>query len=179
MRDQLYPVKVDNANRTAAFRTVAVAVAEAEASIQTVEERYRQATRRLCINLRTLPMTHPLAALRNRTSRWFISPMQKIVSAVSRDHTDRMEVVHEYGLPPRTSRMPVVVEDDLAKAVKAANDVKGIIIATSSSQKGGMVGMGGIVCDGGCNRPGEVLASYSVALGLQMSRIRTQRNWQQ
>ncbi|KAM4061110.1 hypothetical protein HRG_010005 [Hirsutella rhossiliensis] len=93
--------------------------------------------------------------------------MQKIVSAVAGVHTDRMEVIHEYALPPWTSRIPVVGEDDPAKAVKAANDVGGIIVATStgSSQKDGMVGMGGVVCGMARNRPGEIFGSYSVTLG--------------
>jgi endonuclease/exonuclease/phosphatase family metal-dependent hydrolase len=150
---------------TGVFRTVATAVAEAEASIQTVEERHRQAATRFCINLRTLPKTHPLAALKNKASKRFISPMQKIVSAVERVHTERMEVIHEYALPPWTSRIPVVVEDDLAKAAKAPNDVEGIIIATSSSKRGGIVGMGGVACNATRNSAGEVVASYSVTLG--------------
>ncbi|KJZ69450.1 hypothetical protein HIM_11155 [Hirsutella minnesotensis 3608] len=128
---------------TGAFRTVATAVAEAEASIQTVEERHSQAMTKLCIDLRTLPSTHPLAALRSSKSKRFVSPMRKIVSAAEAQ-TDRMEVIHEHALPPWTSRIPVVVEDDVMKAVKAANDVKGIMIATSSSLKDGMVGMGGV-----------------------------------
>ncbi|KJZ69641.1 hypothetical protein HIM_10980 [Hirsutella minnesotensis 3608] len=67
---------------TGAFRTVAKTVAMAEANIRTVGERHRQATTRLCINLQTLPMAHPLAALRNCATRRFVSPMQKIVTAV-------------------------------------------------------------------------------------------------
>ncbi|KAL6406417.1 reverse transcriptase [Ilyonectria robusta] len=150
---------------TGAFRTVATAVAEAEASILTVEERHRQAATRFCINLRTLPKTHPLAALKNKASKRFISPMQKIVSAVERVHTERMEVIHEYALPPWTSRIPVVGENDLAKAAKAPNDIEGIIIATSSSKKGGIVGMGGVARNATRNNAGEVVTSYSVTLG--------------
>lgn len=148
-----------------AFHTVATAVAEAEASIQTVEEQHRQAAIRFCINLQTFPKTHPLADLNNKASKRFISPMQKIISAVGRVHMDRMEIIHEYALPPWTSRMPVVGEDGLAKAVTAPNQLEGIIIATSSSQKGGVVGMGGVVCDATRNSAGEVVASYSVTLG--------------
>ncbi|KJZ80490.1 hypothetical protein HIM_00340 [Hirsutella minnesotensis 3608] len=141
---------------TGVFRTVATAVAEAEASIQTVEERHSQATTRLCISLQTLPSTHPLAALRNSKSKRFVSPMRKIVSA-AKAQTDRMEVIHEYALSPWTSRIPVVVEDDVTKAVGAANEVQGIMITTSSSQKNGMVGMGGVPSpsrsDGGDEQP--------------------------
>ncbi|KJZ68744.1 hypothetical protein HIM_11864 [Hirsutella minnesotensis 3608] len=149
---------------TGAFRTVATAVAEAEASIRTVEERHSQATMKLCISLQTPPSTHPLAALRNSRSKRFISPMRKIVSAAE-DQTGRMEIIHEYALPPWTSRIPAVVEDDATKAVGAANEVQGIMITTSSSQKNGMVGMGGVVCglDRGC--PGDRLASFSVTVG--------------
>ncbi|KJZ69428.1 hypothetical protein HIM_11178 [Hirsutella minnesotensis 3608] len=150
---------------TGAFRTVAKTVAMAEANIQTVEERHRQATTRLCINLQTLPMTHPLAALRNCATRRFVSPMQKIVTAEQTMQTDRIEVIHEYALPPWTPRIQVMLEGDKAKAVKAANDAKGIVIATSGSQRDGMVGIGGVVCSVNHDRPGVVLASYSVCLG--------------
>ncbi|KJZ68272.1 hypothetical protein HIM_12337 [Hirsutella minnesotensis 3608] len=150
---------------TGAFRTVAKTVAMAEANIRTIEERHRQATIRLCINLQTLPMTHPLAALRNCATRRFVSPMQKIVTAVQTVQMDRIEDIHEYALPPWTPRIQVILEDDTAKAVRAANDAKGIVIATSGSQRDGMVGIGGAVCGASHDRPGVVLASYSVCLG--------------
>ncbi|KJZ70171.1 hypothetical protein HIM_10431 [Hirsutella minnesotensis 3608] len=137
---------------TGAFRTVAKTVAMAEADIRTVGERHRQATIRLCINLQTLPMTHPLATLRNCSTRRFVSPMQKIVTAVQTVQMDQIEDIHdEYALPPWTPRIQVMLEDDKAKAIEAADDAKGIVIATSGSQKDGMVGIGGVV--------------YSVCLG--------------
>ncbi|KJZ72790.1 hypothetical protein HIM_07734 [Hirsutella minnesotensis 3608] len=79
--------------------------------------------------------------------------------------TDRIEVIHEYALPPWTPRIQVMLEGDKAKAVKAANDAKGIVIATSGSQRDGMVGIGGVVCNVNHDGPGVVLASYSVSLG--------------
>ncbi|KJZ68503.1 hypothetical protein HIM_12104 [Hirsutella minnesotensis 3608] len=90
--------------------------------------------------------------------------MRKIVSAAE-DQIGRMEIIYEYALPPWTSRIPAVVEDDATKAVGAANEVQGIMITTSTSQKNGMVGMGGVVCslDRGC--PGNRLASFSVTVG--------------
>ncbi|KJZ68105.1 hypothetical protein HIM_12504 [Hirsutella minnesotensis 3608] len=77
-------------------------------------------------------------------------------SSEKENHIDRMEVIHEYALPPWTSRVPVLVED-LTKAAKAARDVEGIIMTAFSSQKVGMVGMGRIVCDG--DRLDEIFAS--------------------
>ncbi|KAL6411757.1 Endonuclease/exonuclease/phosphatase [Ilyonectria robusta] len=80
-------------------------------------------------------------------------------------HTERMEVIYEYALPPWTSRIPVVGENDLAKAAKAPNGIEGIIIATSSSKKGGIVGMGGVARNATRNSAGKVVTSYSVTLG--------------
>lgn len=45
------------------------------------------------------------------------------------------------------------------------DELEGIIIATSSSQRKGLVGMGGVVRDASRNSPSEVIASYSVTLG--------------
>jgi hypothetical protein len=51
---------------TGAFKTVSVAVAEAEAGILSIGERHAQAGTRLYVNIQTLPKTHPLATLRMR-----------------------------------------------------------------------------------------------------------------
>jgi hypothetical protein len=53
---------------TGAFRTVATAVAEAEASILPIRERHARAAARLWINIHTLPGTHPLALRKIRTT---------------------------------------------------------------------------------------------------------------
>ncbi|KAJ6441005.1 reverse transcriptase [Purpureocillium lavendulum] len=119
-----------------AFRTVATAVAEAEASIPTIEERHRQAATRLCVDLRTLPQTHPLAALRNKASRRYLSPMQGIASVVAKASTERMEVIGAFALRPWAKRIPVSAEMDLAGTVQPPNP-QGIIITTASSQKDG------------------------------------------
>ncbi|KAL6401254.1 reverse transcriptase [Ilyonectria robusta] len=111
------------------------------------------------------PATPPVSFADVTRSSPSSEPSNKIVSAVERVHTERMEVIHEYALPPWTSRIPVVGENDLAKAAKAPNDIEGIIIATSSSKKGGIVGMGGVARNATRNNAGEVVTSYSVTLG--------------
>ncbi|PWI64620.1 hypothetical protein PCL_09477 [Purpureocillium lilacinum] len=88
---------------TGGFRTVATAVSEAEASIQSVEERHRQAATRLCVNLRTLPKTHPLTTLKNKTSKRYPSPLHVITTMVGRKSTPRVGIIHEYALPPWTT----------------------------------------------------------------------------
>ena len=149
---------------TGAFRTVATAVAESEASIPPIEARHRQTATRFWMNFRTLPKTHPLATIKAGWCKRFTSPMQKVVSELAAVDTDRMEVIHEYTLPPWSDRIPLVGEPDQVEVV-TSTDIEGIIIATSCSQKGGTVGMGGVVHDTTLNSTGEVLASYSVTLG--------------
>ena len=56
---------------TGAFRTVATAVAEAEASIRIVDERHTERATKLWVNLRTLPETNPLSKLNTRELRRF------------------------------------------------------------------------------------------------------------
>jgi hypothetical protein len=64
-----------------AFRTVATSVAEAEASIRTVEERHAERATTLWVNLRTLSGTNPLSKLGTKESQRFISPLRKIALA--------------------------------------------------------------------------------------------------
>ena len=151
---------------TGAFRTVATAVAEAEASIQPVQERHAQAATRFWINLRTLPRTHPLATLKVKVCRRFVSPMQRIAQVQGETATERMEIIREYALPPWRNRIPVSCDPDRERAVEEAKRVNGIVIATCSSQRRGMVGMGGVVRDTAINKDDEVVASYSITLGL-------------
>jgi hypothetical protein len=85
---------------TGAFRTVLTAVAEAEASIQTVCERYAQAGIRSYTNVQTLPKTHPLAVLKILTSRRYISPLEKLTLAYEGSSIERMETIQAYAVPP-------------------------------------------------------------------------------
>ncbi|PNH26387.1 hypothetical protein VD0002_g9480 [Verticillium dahliae] len=149
---------------TGAFRTVATAVAEAEAGIRAIGERHKRAATRLCIDLRTLPRAHPLAALRNKASKRYLSPMQGIAAMVTEMSTERMEVIHEYALRPWTDRIPVLGEDD-PEETQTPYDVQGILIATASSQRDDVVGMGAVVCDTTRGGLDHTLATFSVTIG--------------
>ena len=63
---------------TGVFRTVATTVAEAEASIRIVGERYIERAIKLWVNLRTLPETNPLSKLNTRELRRFTLLLQRI-----------------------------------------------------------------------------------------------------
>ena len=150
---------------TGVFRTVATAVAEAEASIQSVEERHKQAATRLCVNLRTLPKTHPLTTLKNKTSKRYPSPLYGITTMVSKRSTPPMEIIHEYALPPWTTRIQLLREDVRTQLVEAPRDVQGLIVVTAGSQKNSRLGIGSIVCDTARDGADRIIATCSAAVG--------------
>ncbi|KAL9568917.1 hypothetical protein ACKAV7_006982 [Fusarium commune] len=92
---------------TGAFRTVATAVMEAEANIQTVCERHAQAGMRMYINVKTVPKSHPLAALKVSASRRYMSPLKKLALAYEGSGTERMETIEAYAVPPWYNRVPL------------------------------------------------------------------------
>ncbi|KAM4061064.1 reverse transcriptase (RNA-dependent DNA polymerase) [Hirsutella rhossiliensis] len=146
---------------TGGFRTVATAVAEAEASVQSFRERHAQAASRFWIRTQTLPRTHPLTSLKLKLNRRYASPMQKLASAMERLDTKRLETIHEFALAPWDDRVQVTYETNGEEVLKS-DDPEDITIATSSSQRKGKVGLGGVVRDALLNSADEVLASYSV-----------------
>jgi hypothetical protein len=58
-----------------AFRTVATAVAEAEADIRTVKERHNERSIKLRVNIATLPKTNPIKRVEIKSFRRFVSPL--------------------------------------------------------------------------------------------------------
>jgi hypothetical protein len=127
---------------TGSFRTVSTAVAEAEASIQTVCERHAQAGTRFYINIKTLPKTHAPATLRVSVSRRYMSPLKRLVLAHEESGMRWMETIQAYTVPPWHNRVTLVCDADCEAAIAAANDANDIVIATSASDRGELVGMG-------------------------------------
>jgi hypothetical protein len=156
---------------TGAFRTVATAVAEAEASIRTIGERHAERATRLWVNIRTLPKTNPLSKLNTKELRRFTSPLQRIAQAHQNTPTDRIEVIQPYVIPPWEERLPAIIDLGTEAAVQVANTSRGIRIVTSSSARKGMVGMGGVIHDTLGIGTGREPITYSVSLG-----ARTEQN---
>ena len=153
------------------FRTVATAIAEVEASIRPVQDRHAERATNLWVSLRTLPKTNPLSRLGTRVFRRFSSPLPKIADAHQRTPTDRMEVIQPYAAAPWEERLSTTITLDREKAVETANSTHGILIATSSSERKGIVGMGGAIHDTLSNEPNQKPITYSVTLG-----TRTEQN---
>lgn len=144
---------------------MATAVAEAEASIPSIRQRHSQGAAKLWVNLHTLPRTHPLGSMRTGRTMRFVSPLQKIARAMDEVQVDRMETIQEYAIPPWEPRLRATVVPDRKKAAEMASRITGIVTATSSSVKKGIVGMGGITQDTLFNRAGEAVTRYAVTLG--------------
>jgi hypothetical protein len=148
---------------TGVFRTVATAVAEDEASIRTVTERHAERATKMWVTLRTLPDTNPLSKLNTRHLRRFASPLQKIAQAHRQTPTDRMEIIQPFLIAPWEARLGASIDSE--KAVVTANATYGIRLATSSSERRGMVGMGGAIHDTlGIVTRGDPI-TYAVTLG--------------
>ena len=97
----------------------------------------------------------------------FVSPLQKLACSMDEIQVGRMETIQEYAIPPWEPRLQVTLEPDRKKAAEMANGVTGIVIATSSSVKKGLVGMGGSAQDTLFSRAGEVVTRYAATLGIR------------
>ncbi|KAM4061941.1 DDE superfamily endonuclease [Hirsutella rhossiliensis] len=131
-------------------------LAEAEASIRPVVNRHTQAAARFWISVRTL---------RGR----ILSPGWASECAEDSQHGEsagqRLEVIREYAVAPWEDRIRVLCDLDDDQAAELVAKAQGIVVATSSSERRGVVGMGGCVRDTRVNNEQEALASYSITLG--------------
>ncbi|EAQ84812.1 hypothetical protein CHGG_08826 [Chaetomium globosum CBS 148.51] len=89
----------------------------------------------------------------------------KIARVAEGVRVDRMETIQEYAVPPWVPRLRPTLEADRGKAAEMVNKISGIVIATSSSVKKGIVGMGGLARDTLFNRTSETVTNYAVVLG--------------
>src|SRR6478735_12646516 len=121
--------------------------------------------------MQTFPKTHPLATLRVRETRRYLSLLTKLALAYV-GAIERMETIEPYALPPWHRHMVVEYDSDKEAAADAdADDVtetssmRQVLIATNASARNGLAGMGGVVrntAGGGVND--NVRVKYFVTL---------------
>ena len=126
---------------TGTWRTVACAVAEAEANMPTVQMRQQIRATNFWTSLCTLPKTKPLARLGKTTVKRFLSPLQKMRIAQEKDMS-QMEQIVPCPVAPWGERPRICAELDRDKAVAEANDNTEIVIATGTRVRNEKVGIG-------------------------------------
>jgi hypothetical protein len=134
-----------------AFRTVAVAIAEAEAHIRPIRQRHSERATKLWIGMQTLPATNPLQRIDVKVFQRFTSPLTKI--SLAHQQTNTLETIQAYTIPPWQKRLDTVIRPNNKEAVEAIRQTQGIILATSSSVQNGIVGIGSAVCNTTSTRP--------------------------
>jgi hypothetical protein len=149
------------------FRTVSVAIAEAAAYIRPVHQRLYDRATKLWVGIHTLPDTHPLKRLRTSAFQRFTSPLQKI--GLAHQPTKGIETIQAFTVPPWEKRIDIIVKLDHQEAAQTARDAQGIVVATCSSEKNGIVGMGGAICDTSTTGSSNTAptATYTATLGLR------------
>jgi hypothetical protein len=154
------------------FTSVATGVAEAEAHIATVHERFWRRASKLWVDIHTLPRTNPVRNLLRgiKAFRRFISPLRRIADACKELPRDAMETIEPFALAPWEERMQATLggqegeEDDKIKELAKAGWA--VRIATSSSARNDLVGMGGTVrIPISLARAGKIIETFSVTLG--------------
>ncbi|KAM5528719.1 hypothetical protein FOXYSP1_19200 [Fusarium oxysporum f. sp. phaseoli] len=154
------------------FTSVATGVAEAEAHIATIHERFWRRASKLWVDIHTLPRTNPVRnLLRGIKAFWrFISPLRRIADVCRELPRNNMEVIQPFALAPWEARMQAVLsgqegenEDQIKELAKAGWAVR---IATSSSARNDLVGMGETVrIPASVARAGKIIENFSVTLG--------------
>jgi ribonuclease HI len=152
-----------------AFRTVSTAVLEAEASISTVKERQANRATKFWVNVRTLPTTNPLSKLSTKTLKRYTSPLHRIASEHRDTPVERMEIIQPYIMAPWEQRLHALIHP-VEIATDAAQLIHGIRVATSSSVKGGIVGMGMAMHDTLGIAVFKESAAHSAALGTRLEQ---------
>jgi hypothetical protein len=78
-----------------------------------------------------------------------------------------METIQPFAVSPWEKRIHIIIKPDRQEAAQIARDTQGILVATCSSEKKGIVGMGGAICDTTTTAPPDkaAIATYTATLG--------------
>jgi ribonuclease HI len=99
---------------TGVFRTVALPIAEAEASIDTIRARHYQQSLRTWVDLHTLPKSHPFWKTKKRVDRKtlrFISPLQRYTQQFTTIEIRSLETISPYPIPPWYTPPEVIIQN--------------------------------------------------------------------
>ena len=153
------------------FLTVATSVAEAEASIASVQERFWRRAIKMWTNLHTLPPTNPLRNAASRVKkfrRYGRSPFYQVATVLNEIPMEELETINPFTLAPWAERLQAIMDDGDAAAAAARADLGWAVrVAVSSSARNGLVGVGGAVDLPASVRGGPKVEPFSFTLGMR------------
>ena len=100
-----------------------------------------------------------------RIFRRFKSPLQRV--AQLHQPLNKIESIHPFSIAPWHKRIGATIQPQRQEAAQMAAAAQGILVATSASEKKGIVRAGGVICDTTTTRPPDkpTMATYTVTLG--------------
>ncbi|KZL63631.1 reverse transcriptase [Colletotrichum tofieldiae] len=120
------------------FNTVVTAVAKAEASIQSTQEKYDRKSTTFWVRMQSFTKTHPLRRLRAVAFRRFLSSFQLMAEAYDDLPLNKLETIKGYPIAPWED----LVDNDTVKASEAIRSGWAVRIAMGSSARNGVVDSG-------------------------------------
>ncbi len=123
------------------FMTVATSVAEAEACIAPVQDRFWRRIIKLWTDVHTLPDTNPLRRKTSRMRRFrrqHRSPLYEVAEVLKDLPMEELETINPFTIAPWEKRVHTIVDEAAADKVDAA-----VRVAVSCSVRNGLVGIGG------------------------------------
>lgn len=123
------------------FMTVATSVAEAEACIAPVQDRFWRRIIKLWTDIHTLPDTNPLRRKTSRMRRFrrqYRSPLYEVAEVLKDLAMEELETINPFTLAPWEKRVHTITDETAEDKEETA-----VRIAVSCSVRNGLVGIGG------------------------------------
>jgi ribonuclease HI/exonuclease III len=127
------------------FMTVATSVAEAEATIPTVEDRLWRRAIKIWTDIHALPDTNPLRRNTSRIRKFrkqHRSPLYQVAEKLKGITMEEMETIHPFTLPPWEKRVQTITNKEMTRQ---PDSNRAAYIAVSSSARNGVVGLGAAI----------------------------------
>ena len=129
------------------FMTVATSVAEAEAHIAAVQDRFWRRAIKMWTDIHTLPPTNPLRSSTARIRkfrRYHRSPFYQVADLLKDIPMEELETIEPFALAPWESRIRTIADESEADFSVERTDWA-VRIAVSSSARNGLVGFGAAI----------------------------------
>jgi ribonuclease HI len=145
------------------FMTVATSVAEAEACIAPVQDRYWRRIIKLWTDIHALPDTNPLRRNTSRMRKFrrqYRSPLYEVADVLKDFAMEQLETINPFTLAPWEKRVHTIIDETVADRMDAA-----VCVAVSCSVRKGLVGIGGATEMATSARKKPVRRTFYITIG--------------